>query len=283
MAGSNGGAPKARALGRALAEVRNERRVPQRWVAEKIGRGAGTVARWELGERAPDPTDVAQLLTVLEVSGERYDEILAMARGTLEPRWLAVTLPELQQQLAALLSFERDATAIADVAPLLIPGLLQTADYTRAIMTSADIPECEIETRVAMRVGRRETLQRRTPTHLTAFIGEMALHTVIGAPEVMADQLHYLITMSRRPNVDLRIVPINAGWHPGLEGPFKLIEFDKPRPVVYLELRDTGLFLHEPSDADSYRRAIDNVARIALSQQESVTLITQEITRLEGS
>ncbi|GAB3473824.1 transcriptional regulator with XRE-family HTH domain [Amycolatopsis cihanbeyliensis] len=274
--------PKARALGAALAEARRERGLSQRGLATKTGKSPGTIARWETGDRVPDPEDVAAVLTALEISGERYADIHAMATGTREPRWLAVTLPEQRQQLNALLECGRTATTVTDVSPLLVPGVLQNSEYVRAIMEAGGVPQDEVETRVAVRVGRRELITRAEPAEFVALLGEAALRQVIGSREVLVKQLRYLLELGELPNVHLRVLPFDSGWHPALEGPFVLIESTEDDPVVHLELRDTGLFLHEPEDVARYRRAIDAIGAVALDPRESAGLIAGIAAETEG-
>ncbi|WP_093267321.1 helix-turn-helix domain-containing protein [Saccharopolyspora shandongensis] len=275
--------PKARALGAALRAAREEQGWKLRHFASQIECAPGTLSRWETGDRCPKPADVARILTTLGVTGERYDEIVDMTRNTSAPHWLAVSLPEQRQQLAALLEFERTATAITQAAPLLIPGLLQTTAYVRAIMTGGGVPLGEIETRIAVRAGRREAITRQeNPVRLAVAIGEAALRQVLGGPNVMADQMDHLLLMSERENVDLRVVPFASGWHPALEGLFILIESEESRPVVQLENRRSGLYLHEPDDVEIYRQAADMVFKAALSYAGSRKLIAEIRKDLEA-
>ncbi|MGH7869380.1 MAG: helix-turn-helix domain-containing protein [Candidatus Dormibacteraceae bacterium] len=272
--------PKALALGQALRQAREGRSISLRGLAELAGKPTGTLSRWETGVRSPSPEDVASLLAVLEIDGAVCDELLAMARGTDEPLWLATTLPEQHQQLAALLSFEREATSIADVSPLLIPGLCQTASYARSIMSLAGVPDSDVDTRVAIRLGRRDVLQRQEPAQFTALIGETALQPVIGGPAVMLEQLRHLLWLASLSNVELRVIPARTGWHPGHEGPFILVQ----RPdeaVVHLENRRSGLFLHRASDVALYQQAVRRVSDVALGPPDSAEVISQEIKRLD--
>lgn len=272
--------PKARRLGAALREVRTERGIGVRKLAEKLGKDHSLISRYESGERVPKPEDVATILATLEVNGDRRDEILDLARGTDSPRWLAVTLPEQRQQLAALLELEATATSIIDVSPMLVTGLLQTTPYIRAIMSGGGVPRDEIETRIAVRIGRRETIGDRS-IRLVALLGETALRQEVGGRQVMVDQLRRLLDMSKRSNVDLRIIPFAAGWYPALEGPFTLIESAQEAPVVHLENRRSGLFLHEPEDIETYRVAVDAVLEVAMSPADSSGLIAEVIREME--
>lgn len=276
--------PKTRRLGAALREARLERGFGVRQLAEQLGRDHSLISRYESGERVPKLEDVATILATLGVNGDRRDEILDLARGTDQPRWLAVTLPELRQQIAALLECERTATSIVEVSPLLVPGLLQTTKSIRAIMTAGGVPASEIETRVAVRIGRRETIMRDDPSvQFVALLGETAVRQEIGGAEVLVEQLRHLLVMSERPNVDLRIVPFSAGWYPALEGPFTIIESAGSPPMVHLENRRSGLFLHQPEDVALYREAVAAVLDVAMSPEDSVELIAAVIHEKEKS
>ncbi|WP_442785229.1 DUF5753 domain-containing protein [Amycolatopsis sp. H20-H5] len=117
------------------------------------------------------------------------------------------------------------------MSPLLIPGLLQTSGYARSIIGAGGVPASEIETRVAVRVGRRDVIMRRErPAELLAIIDETALRRGIGSSAVMADQLRAVDEASRRGNVEVRAVPVSAGWHPALEGPFCASGVRRPHP-----------------------------------------------------
>lgn len=281
MGGTRKGTPRARAVGAELRRTREAAGLTLRDLAEKLDIGHVTLARYETGERAASSEKVAQILGALGASEQVVDEILKLARGADSGPWLAITMPEQQRQLATLLDHERTATKITSVAPLLVPGLLQTGDYARAIMIAGEVPADQIETRVAVRVGRREALTRRNPAHLLALLGESALHQMIGGPEVMAEQLRHLLRLADLRTVDLRIVPNAVGWHHGAEGPFVLVEFEDETPVVHLETRASGLFLHEIEDVAVYEEAVPKVLRKAMSTGESTQLIAREAARIE--
>jgi transcriptional regulator with XRE-family HTH domain len=278
------GTPKARALGAELRRVRERAGLGVRELARQLNLDHvdhSALSRFERGERSPKPEDVATILGVLGVNGDERDRILGLSRDPDGPVWLAVTIPERQQQLAALLEFERTATAVTEVSPLLVPGLLQTADYARAIMVTGKVPAREIDTRVAVRVGRREALTRRNPVHLTALLGEPVLRQMIGDRQVMADQLAHLLRLAELPAVDLRIVPLSSGWHPGLEGPFSVHEFAKATPVVHLEVRESSLYLHQKADVAAYQDAAAEVLRVAMSADDSAALVAREAELIE--
>lgn len=273
--------PKGRTLGGALRKARQERGLTLRQLAKMIGRDQGVLSRWENGERAVRPEYVAQILTTLGVSGGQYDDLIALAYRTDDPLWVATTLPEHRRQLMALLDCEQNATKIIDVSQLLIPGSLQTSDYTRAMMEIAGLPTPEISTRVTIRAGRKDIITRPDPIRFSAAVFSSTLTNIIGRKEIMIEQLRHLLDMAKLPNVDLHVLPVNSGWTPALEGPFYLIYFDRLTSVVHLENRRSGLFLHEQEDVDSYRVAADLVFNASLSGPESVELIAKALNMME--
>jgi transcriptional regulator with XRE-family HTH domain len=273
--------PKARALGAELRQARERAGVGLRELARRLEISHSVLSRIETGERPPRPEDVASILTALGVHGPAQESILELSRDTGGSHWLSVGMPELDRQLAALLDFERTASHIVDVSPLLIPGLLQTSEYVRAIMTAAGLPSHEVEMRSAMRLGRREILRTRNPVRLTAYIGEPALCQQIVNAAAMREQLKFIVKMAEQPHVTVHIIPTATGWHPGLEGTFSLLEFTAAPPIVHLETRRSGLFLGEGADVDAYRTAIDKVREVAMSPADSTRLIADAIKEME--
>ncbi|WP_173124858.1 helix-turn-helix domain-containing protein [Kibdelosporangium persicum] len=277
MAGNKTSTPRGLALGSALREARLAAGYDNLTkFAERLGKTAATLSRWETGQRTPRPEDVAQILTILGVVGERFEDLVALTRNADASSWLAVAMPEQRRHLDALLRFERDAKTIIAVAPLLLPGWLQTPDYIRAIMTAGGVPEDEVESRIAIRLGRREVLRN---TEVTAYIGQTALVQQVGGREVLRSQLMHLLEIGEQ--VDLRVVPFTAGWHPALEGPWYLIQSVRETFVVYLETRRSALFLHEEADIVAYQEAVDMVHEVAMSPQDSKGLIAKEINNLK--
>lgn len=284
--------PKAQALGAALRQAREDKELLLRELSAMIKRDIGVVSRWEAGDRTPKPEQVAQILTKLEVDGERYDEIMTLAYGTNESQWVATTLPEQKQQLAAYVDWEQSATRIVEVAPLLIPGILQTSDYIRGIMTAAGVPGGEIALRITSRLGRANAITKPKPAHLQIFLGQSALNQNIGGHSAMAGQLDHLLAMAAKPHLTLQVVPDHRGWHPALEGAFALIESPRPATgrraatrsssIVFVETRRSVLMLHQDDDIAAYRRAISLVESVAMPPATSANFIRDIRDRMES-
>lgn len=273
--------PKALALGSQLRSARDAQNIGVRALAKRIGIDHSTLSRAESGERPPSPELVSTILVELGVSGAELQRIIELSTDTSGTAWLAVSLPEQRAQLAALLDFEQIAKSIVSWSPLLVPGLLQVSSYTRAIMSGGVVPENEIETRVAVRMGRRDVLTRPQPVQMTALLGEGALRQKIGTPEVMLLQLEHLAKMAELPNVDLRIIPFDAGWHPGLDGNFLMLSIDGSTEVVHLENRSSGLFLRDDKDVAVYREAAQMVLRVAMTAEQTAALLADEADRIK--
>lgn len=277
--------PKARALGAALRAAREEKGLLLRELASALGRDLGVLSRWETGERTPKPETVAQILTKLGVEGQSFDDIMTLAYGTDESQWVATTLPEQRAQMAAYVDWEQNATTIIEVAPLLVPGLLQINEYIRGIMTAGGVPVGEIEERVTNRIGRREALGKARPVRLMVLLGQNVLDHDIGGPAVTVAQTRHLLTMAAQPHIDLRIIPERVGWHPALEGPFKVIEANRPiaargvSTIVFMETRRSVLMLHEDADVGAYRRAADQILSITLSPETSMKFLANRLER----
>jgi transcriptional regulator with XRE-family HTH domain len=266
--------PRARALAAAIRELREEARLSGRELSQRLGVSHGTISHWETGYRVPAPEDLASLLGVLGVTGERKRLLLDLSRNAADPNWLTAGMPGIPQQLVGVMECERTAATITEWAPMYIPGLLQTPDYVRAVMSSGDRSQQEVDQRVMVRVGRREIItRRREPVALHALIGEAAIHDAIGDEVVMADQLDFLAELARRPNITVQVVPSKSGWHPGLHGPFVLYDFAEASPVLHFEHYSSGAFVPDVYDVQTYRAAVDTMLSKAMSSDDSLELI----------
>lgn len=276
------GTPRALALAAALRRARERAGVGLRELSRRMGKPYATLAHWERGTRVPRPEDVAVLLTVLEAPADEREELADLARHAAERNWLAVGTPGITQQLAAVMECERMAESIVEWSPMVVPGLLQTADYARAIFQASGAPGSLIETQVTLRMGRRDVLLRQDPVRFTALIGEPTLYAQIGGPEVLAAQLRFLLEMAERESVSIRVVPNRAGWHPGHAGPFIVYRLGQSiPPLVHLEHHRSGIFLSGSREVETYQEAASSVTEVALSPEESVQRITTAIKEME--
>lgn len=277
---------KSLQLANALREARTEREITLTAFAAQLGIDKARLSRIETGKSTKPPTEeeVARILGSLGVNGDRYDAIMAMARGGNPAQWNATTLPEQQLMNGAVVDAETGALSITEGALALIPGLLQSAGYVRAIMSGGTVPRAEIATRVATRLGRSHIINpdQDNPTRLLALIDEAAIRRVVGSPAIMVEQLTYLKKVASWKHADVRVVPFDAGWYPGVSGQFSLIEPRDPGgfPIVYLENRRSGQILHTPEDVAAYRETVDAGLRAAMSPTDTEELIAVVIEEM---
>lgn len=280
MATTNG-SPRARALAAALKQARLDRELSGRELADRLKLDQSYVSRIENGARLPSVEMTARFLGALHATTPECERILELARRVDEPNWLTVGIPGIPQQLAAVVESERAATGITEWSPMLVPGLLQTADYTRVIATASVIvtrnrPEKhEIESRVMVKLSRRDVLTSVKPVQYDVLIGEDALLEPIGSAAVMAEQLRYLLSMGARENIDLLVVPREVGWHPGTAGPFMLYQFPDASPVIYFEHYSSGAFIPDEDEVDVYGKAVNSIRGVALSASDSREVIAK--------
>jgi transcriptional regulator with XRE-family HTH domain len=277
MARNTSDTPRSRALGAELRRLRENRsNVSLREFAKAIGVSPTALSRWETGRTPPTSEQVGVFLGALGVVGDEQDRLLEDARAALDPTWVE---PGVDRQLSALRDFEKTARTITDVSPLLIPGLLQTEDYARAVMVN--LPPGQIQRAVDARMGRQRILTRLKPVRLVALIGEPALTRPIGGDEVLSEQLRHLVKMAELDNVEIRALSTGAEYDPSLAGPFVLYEFEVAAPIVHFEHHRSSMFLPDKRDVEDMQTAAGRIEEAAMSSDTTKELIADIINRME--
>ena len=245
-------------------------------VAKRMGMSPSKISRIETGNSGLQIEDVAALLGLYQVPASTRNELLDLVRRSEERGWWT-RQPGLPQLWRSLIDFEAKATRVQNYEALFVPGLLQTAEYTRAIIqgVAPTITEAELGNLVAARMARQAVLTRANAPQFFAVVDEGALRRPIGEPGVMRRQLHHLLVVAEQPHVMLRVVPLAAGAHAGLRGSFVILEFADEPALVYLENHGTYSFLEEEGDPAAYRLALGIILNAALAPAATVELITQ--------
>ncbi|WP_020667896.1 helix-turn-helix domain-containing protein [Amycolatopsis nigrescens] len=272
MTSSKQATVSGRGLGGELRLLRQDRGKTGVEVATVLGWQPSKLSRIETGQQGISVADTASILVIYSVIGQERDRLLKMAeRSGQEGWWDSHT--SLSKESKTLIQLESDATAIFTFHPLLVPGLLQTPDYIRAVMEACRISKQDIDARVAARMGRQMILSRHNPPGFEVIVDEMVLRRVLGDPKIMVRQLRHLIESTERANFSLRVLPLSLGGHPGLDGSFHFLDFEKAKPVVYLDHKISGLFLEESSEVAFYRGEMDKLRQVALNSSESIDLV----------
>ncbi|MGQ0839876.1 helix-turn-helix domain-containing protein [Actinokineospora sp.] len=261
-----------RGLGGELRVLREGLRMSCKRVADQLGWQASKISRMETGKQGIRPADVASLLVIYRVIGKERDRLLKLAERSDDIGYWE-SQPALSEESKTLMRIERDATSIVTFHPMLIPGLVQTGDYIRALMRVCNVSDEDIDSRVAARLARQAILAKEEPPSLDLIVDEMVLRRILGAPKVMARQLRHLIEAVERPNRSLQVLPCTLHGHSGLDGSFHLLDFERNKAVVYLDHKISGLFLEEPDQIEFFRREADRLVEVALSPAKSVELV----------
>lgn len=245
-------------------------------VAKSLGMSPSKISRIETGSRGLRVDDVAALLGHYRVPEQRRAQILDQVRKAEERGWWesqGLGLPQLWQ---ALINFESRATRIQNFEALVVPGLLQTDEYTGAVISSINktLSRTELTNLVASRRARQAVLSRRELQFL-AVIDEGALRRPVAESGVMRRQLRHLVDASERPNITIRVVPLQVGQYAGLRGPFAIMEFADEPSLAFFENQHIGMFLDEKADIADYRVALGNILNDALEPADSAQLMTK--------
>ncbi|MEE1818176.1 helix-turn-helix transcriptional regulator [Streptomyces sp. NPDC090082] len=170
---------------------------------------------------------------------------------------------------------EAVATKICEFAPTVVPGLLQTREYIRAVTVAANpfATEQYIEEKVTSRRDRARILDDATRPEFWVVLHENAVRTPVGSPAIMADQLDHIATLIRDRWVLVTVIPRSAGAHASMNGMLRLMEFEDQPPTAYTETSFTGTLLDDPAVVRRAQRAYDLLRVTALSPAESLALI----------
>jgi transcriptional regulator with XRE-family HTH domain len=252
-------------FGAELRRARGAAGLSQDQLGQRLGYSGAQVGKVEMGERAPSQ-DLAQGCDQAfpETAG-LFTRIYHLARrwDGGYPAWFAEWIDS-----------ERRATSLRSWEPLIMPGLLQTADYARAILAAdPETNEDQLDELVAARLERQEIFDQAEPPTLWAVLDEAVLHRLIGTRKVMYDQLLHLADTSCRSNITVQIVPGEIGAHAGLLGGFAIASFDNAAGTVYMESPDQGQTTEVASVVRRLSLTFDTLRADALPRGASRDLI----------
>jgi transcriptional regulator with XRE-family HTH domain len=263
--GSTGGPTVLRMLlGAHLRRLREAAGITREMAGWEIRASESKISRMELGRVSFKERDVADLLSLYGVlEREERDALLTLARNANAPGWWHREGDILPNWFQSYLGLESAASLIRTYEVQFVPGLLQNADYARAVI-SLGHPRAtreEIERRVGLRMTRQQVLKREDPPQVWVVIDEGVLRRPIGGLEVMRAQVLSLMESSKLPNVRLQVIPFYTGGHAGAGGSFTILRFpDQDLPdVVYIEHLNSALYLDKREDVELYAAAMERL------------------------
>jgi len=272
-----------RRLGLELRRLREETGLTIEQVAVSLEVSDSKISRIETAQVGATPRDVRDMLALYGVTGEHRDWLIHVSREARQRAWWQRfgNTPE-----SNVVGREAAASSVRSYAPLLVPGLLQTRPYARAVLSAILTDLAEIEQRLEMRMARQSLLKQEDPPRISTVIDEAALRRVVGGATVMRDQLEYLVEAAAIPTVTIQVLPFSAGEHPGMDGQFDLYGYEDvlDPDIVYLEnaISDlVGMTLNDSTDViRRYAGIFERVQAKALDPSESGDFIASLATVL---
>jgi transcriptional regulator with XRE-family HTH domain len=270
-------------LTRELRRIRKDAGMTQEQVAAAMEWSLSKLIRIEGGGVSISVSDMKSLLTLYQITDEDYvEELVAFARAARQRSWFTAFRDITSPQYVTFVGYEAAASIIRQFEPTLIPGQLQTEEYARAV--TLEYAADRVDKLVEIRIRRQELLEE--PRRLFFFIlDEAAIRRQVGAPTnpgIMRRQLRNLIETARQPNITVEIVPFSAGVHPGMKGPFTVLEFPgDDEDVLYLENARGGgsnpsaLLTGEDPQILTHRVAFERLREQSLGPKKSIELIGQ--------
>jgi transcriptional regulator with XRE-family HTH domain len=261
-----------------LRAARLKAELTQEQVASALDWSLSKVIRIEAGSVGISTTDLKALLSVYGIDDQEYiDKLVALGKAARERGWWSNHRDVLSTELLQLIEYESAAAIARNFQPLVVPGLLQTEEYARAILHE-HVSGDRVEALVGIRMKRQELLDRPDGPLLFFVLDEAVIRRLVGGKDAMRRQLVRLVELGRRPNVTIEVVPFSAGAHPGLRGPFVVLEFPDPEDddVLYLENSGGDLISREESDQVlPYRETFEQLREMSLGPEGSAEYLRQ--------
>jgi transcriptional regulator with XRE-family HTH domain len=264
-------------LGIELRRLREQAGLTCEEVGHRLDCSGTRISRIETGRISIRPGDVRELLEIYDVLGAEADLLVQLAREARQKGWWHTYGRALPAWFEAYVGLEAAAARFRDFQSMVIPGLLQTEDYARAVLRAAPYPRTadDIDRQVALRMERQSILDQPSPPNLWLVLTESVVRVQVGGPVVMRSQLQRLIDVAGRSNVTLQVLPVTTAAQVQPISPFTILEFpDTADPtVVYLEHLTGSLFLETEEEIRRYTVLFDHLCAEALGKTASIDLI----------
>ncbi|MEU6311978.1 helix-turn-helix transcriptional regulator [Streptomyces sp. NPDC047014] len=285
----HGPAVRRRKLGEELRALRDRSGLTSGEAARIVGWHQSKISRIETGRSGVKPEDIRLLLDAYgDLVGPQQRALLEAlsvsaagptsgGHGSGRRQWWHDYRGLLPQEYRDFISLEAGARSARTVELSVVPGLLQTPQYARAVTRAAlgGLPEPKVDALVDVRLARQAVLRADPPLELSAVLDEAVLRRQIGGPGVMAEQLRHLAEITELPQVRLQVLPFSVGGHLGLTGPFVIFSFTNiaDLDVVVLDHLTSSLYLERKEDLEAYGAAFRTIQAHALTPQDSRELI----------
>lgn len=275
-------------LGAELRRLREAAGITGTDAGAAAGMSQSWVSRVERGQQVPPVDLLRDLLDAYGVpDGVQQDLIELRHQADRQDWWAAFGRAAVPELARPLLSAEPDATEIRCYSIDVVPGLLQTLDYARAVLwPDADVyglKEADVERQARVRMERRKILTRidPEPVRLHTVIFEAALRQPLGGPKVFGDQLRHLLEMAERPNITIQVLPFGLASRPVMSGPFSVLVFPSGAVAAHVSGQNIAAYLEDKADVRPYTVMYDRLLRAGLGVPESRALIAEAADRYQ--
>ncbi|MGK8521486.1 helix-turn-helix domain-containing protein [Nocardia asteroides] len=270
-----------RQLGRQLRDLRNRAGMTTRVAAQQLEWSEAKIWRIETGQTSLRGLDVEAMCKVYGAPSNLLEPLRTLARDTKAKGWWTAYGDVIAEGFEVYIGLEEAATSLCTYENELVPGLLQTEGYARAVIAAAhpELSAHEIDRRVRFRQARQALVTRAdAPLRLNALIDEAVLRRRIGDKAVAAEQLNHLLRAAELPNVRIGLVPADCGYHDGMaSGRFVLLEFacansgEPPEPpVVYVEAFTGPVYVDKQPEIARYRAAFASIEAAAVDARAGI-------------
>jgi transcriptional regulator with XRE-family HTH domain len=280
---------RRRRLAAELRRLRHEAGLSIEDVAAGLGWQPSKLSRIENRQVGISTADLRKLLSTYKVEDQAYrDQLGDMARRATERGWWqSFSSDVVPAALANLIGLETEARTIRSYEPELVPGLLQTEAYARAVMRAwqPSWTAAYIDRRVEIRLGRQDVLREGgVSPQASCIINEAVLRRSVGGNEVMHEQVEVLAKERDPANVTVQVLPFNSGAHPAMAGPFQILTFHDPGDlgIVHLESAMTAITLEQPEELRRYDEIWGSLQARALSPEDSRVMMRSYALRYAG-
>ena len=271
-------------VGAELRRLRTAKGLSREEAGEAIRASEWKIHRLENGQVSFKEHDIVDLLRLYGVTdADEVAEFVVLAREANTPGWWQRYGDVLPQWFRTYVDLESAASLIRTYEGQLVPGLLQTDEYIRAVVHDASLePSEDVGRRVRLRMARQTVLTREHPPRLWAVVDEAALRRPVGGREVMRGQLERLIAATKLPNVTLQILPFAGGAHPAMVSAFSILRFaDRELPdVVYLEHLTNAVYLDKREEVERYLDVMELLCVASEPPARTVELLTRILDQL---
>jgi transcriptional regulator with XRE-family HTH domain len=261
-------------IGTQLRRLREAQGITREVAGDAIRASHAKISRLELGRVGFKERDILDLLDLYGVvDPDEREAFLQLVRQANAPGWWHRYSDVLPGWFEMYVRLEQAAAVIRSYQVQFVPGLFQTEEYARAVISSdaLGVSADEIDQRVNLRMTRQKLLAQPHAPRFWAVLDEAALRRPYGSPRVMREQIAHLVALGELPNVTLQVLPFDRGSHAAVAGPFTILRFAEPDlpDIVYMEQLTSAVYLDKPADVEFYRAAMDRIAVAAAAPAQS--------------